>query len=155
MRYLLAVFLVFSSMAHAQQRGEWFYKSKVDGFTDQESHIAVVVVREDVMTNAFMTVRCINGELAALVSLDKFLDSDDDVRVRYRFDDGEVQTGEWAISTQGDTVFAPDPAAFARQLIPAASLLFEARDYQGTPHSTRFPMKGSQKAVEPVLAACQ
>ena len=94
-----------------------------------------------------LTVRCMDGTLDVIVSGEYY--GDDARPVVWRFDDGEVHTGRWGISTDGDAVFAPD--VIEREIVDSAkrARTFHIRieDYNGTRITYSIPLNGITAAV--------
>tara|TARA_R110002060_G_scaffold78365_1_gene91466 strand:- start:9040 stop:9828 length:789 start_codon:yes stop_codon:yes gene_type:complete len=145
---LIIVFIAsFNSLANS-----WTYKQQVDSFNDQTLHIANIMGKN----KTSLTVRCNeNSSLDIYFFFNNYLSSKS-VPVRWRIDKNEMQIGKWKVSTNGTSVFSHYEIknALARDLTKGSNVLLEATDYRGTKHKVSFSLKGSSKAIIPVLRAC-
>lgn len=130
----------------------WIYKQQEDAFNDQTKHIAYI----NGTNKTSLTVICNeNSSLNVYFSFNEFL-SNKSIPVRWRIDTGEPQAGKWKVSTKGTGVFSQYEVknTLARDLTKGSNILLEATDYRGTNHNVTFSLKGSSKAIFPVLKAC-
>lgn len=151
---LFCLAALIAAPASATELGVWAYSKKVDEFTDETKHFAMVIVQLGPRSAGSMIVRCVDNDLEVLANVGQFLTTDGHVKIKYRFDDGAVVEERWGISTTGKFVFSPSPREFAGKLMAANTLLFRAHDYSGTAHDARYPMTGSAQAIKQVLNAC-
>jgi hypothetical protein len=132
----------------------WTYKEETDALTDKKTFVATAAPSEG---RGMLAVRCrAPRRLEYLAGFSEFLSSKDDVKVTFRVDASPAVTGNWGVSTEGTTVFAPlrFVADYPRQLIGASRLIIEAEDFRGTAHRVTFNVIGAHEPIAKVLSAC-
>ncbi len=142
--FIIALLAAMPYSAQGQAFGEWEHRSGQ----------ALVIVEAGSAYGAII-VRCDNGEPSVYVDVGFALAVSRPVAVRYRFDGGMTAEGRWRPSSDGVGTFSPNAVAFANALARRYQLWFEATDAAGTAHSAEFPLAGSARAIQPVLAACR
>jgi TonB family protein len=107
-------------------------------------------------TRAVLFIRCREHTLELFINTGSVLDGDagenTTVRVRWGTDAPEEQT--WSRSTDFEAAFAPDPAAFIRQLVAMPDMRFEFHPFDATPRVAIFDARGLQPHLPLVAAAC-
>lgn len=146
MRATTAV-LILSLVAGPAAAQEWRYNREVDPLDD--SVWAAAGAGGD--NGGGVVVSCDGVRLRARV-FTAASELRDPAPVRYRFDQGEPFSAQW--SSQSDLVSAPDPYAFARQLMEGDRLIFEITDFFGVPQRTTVQLAGSGSQIRRVLAEC-
>jgi hypothetical protein len=92
-----------------------------------------------------LVVRCERNILDVFVFTDSAARIERDTpdhTVRYRFDEGQEESGLWPDADSHDALFAPDGAAFARRLAQARTLQFGFTPHNAEPVTMRFPVAG-------------
>jgi|TARA_R110000824_G_scaffold391527_2_gene589375 hypothetical protein len=148
----LSIFFIVFISSFNSLANTWTYKQQEDSFNDQTKHIAHITGKN----KTSLTVRCNeNSSLDIYFFFNNFL-SNKSVPVRWRIDKREPQAGKWKVSSKGTSVFSHHDIKndLARDLTKGSKVLFEATDYRGTKHKINFSLKGSSKAILPVLKAC-
>jgi hypothetical protein len=148
----LSIFFIIFISSFNSLANTWKYKQQEDSFDDQTKHIAHVRGKN----KTSLTVRCNeSSSLDIYFFFNDFL-SNKSVPVRWRIDKREPKAGKWKVSTNGTSVFSHYEIknALARDLTKGSNVLLEATDYRGTKHKVTFSLKGSSKAIIPVLRAC-
>lgn len=146
---LMATAILFNTNALASV---WTYNSKVDKFTDNTVYTASVNSGD-----GFITARCDEKKQFELyLSVGEFIGSRANYDVRYRIDKNNLESSKWSPSSNGTSVFATNPDKFdvARKLMFGDFVLVEVTDFRGTPHQSRYSLKGSARAIGRVLDAC-
>lgn len=128
---------------------DWNVVTNKDSFNDSP-----IVTASTQASGASLHVRCANNELDVIVDYGRFL-SNKSVDSRWRFD---IETTErkTKVSTRGTAIFigSLDVNNVARELVRSSNSTFGSKDYRGTEHIAKFSLKGSSKAIKPVLSAC-
>ena len=104
-----------------------------------------------------LVVRCGARELEVFVftnSAAKIEPRTDDHTVRITLDDGPEVSERWPDSADHDALFAPDGAAFARQLIGARTLQFGFTPHNASPVAAHFNVAGLDAALGPAANQC-
>ena len=104
-----------------------------------------------------LVVRCIAGAIEAFVftsSAARIEPLTSDHTVRVSFDDGGDLTERWGDSEEHDALFAPDGAAFVRQLLNARVVRFGFTPHNATPVTARFNVAGLAGFMEPATRQC-
>lgn len=149
--YASLIFIFLSGGALAQ---EWSYSNEVDEFADTSIHTASV---NSLSGKGFVVARCNEKKkLEVYLSVGEFIGSRDSYPVRYRIDKGSPQSSKWGVSTKGTDVFVNnfEKVDLARNLMSGDQLLLEVEDFRGTPHQSKYSLKGSSIALGRVLDAC-
>jgi hypothetical protein len=169
----LALLTACSSPDHEAQSGDsatndqgaaqeaastWTLTERKDELTDES--IVVATNRGERETGVgdppLLFARCTDGDLEAFIDLDEFLNSDDPVPVRYRFDQGPLTEGSWGVSTTGASVFVEwrEVANFLRAVASSRQLIFEASNYRDVSYRAKFTTEGGAEHITKVLATC-
>lgn len=133
--------------------GAFRRESRKDPMTDaEESYIMSPDVRgpESAFRRAGLVWRCDGVDLETLIVADDFLTSTRPVGVQLRFD--EATAGgptDWAVSTEGTAVFAPDreSVALTEAALGAERLRARLTDFRGTDHDYEFRLEGLATAL--------
>jgi hypothetical protein len=78
----------------------------------------------------------------------------DGATVRLRLDSMPAFSQEWAKSTDGEALFAPNPIALAKGLAHTSTLLYEFTPFNSSPQQTTFELKGIANHLSKVSGAC-
>ena len=150
MKFIALLFLCITSFNLIAN--SWVYEKQEDGFNDQVNHIAQISGKNQTS----LTVRCNENSLLDVYFFFNDYLSNQHVPVRWRIDKNKPQEGRWKVSSKGTSVFSHYEIKniLARDLTKGSKVLLEATDYRGTKHKISFPLKGSAKAIYPVLEAC-
>lgn len=147
---------------------EWVYFESTDPFDDTKTFYAMLDASAEVTfsmdhTPQRIVVRCSNvtparkgDDFEAYVNTSGYIGSEGDGSVRYKFEpSGRVKRGQWSLSRDGDSVFAPDPYGFARGIIDNTRLVFEVTDFRGVSEYNTFEWAAfSVQKVRDVMEAC-
>lgn len=126
----------------------WRLERERDPFSDRQNVRAVYSSGDGVA----LAVRCHGGALDALLIAGYVGEAD--ASVRFRFDDGEVQSNVWDALSERDGLWSPSPGNFARQLMSGSRLVFEYTNYAGSARRYQVGLSGSAGPVGAVLDAC-
>ncbi len=133
---------------------DWFYAKRIDEFTDQETHIAMV---RSVKERSLALARCLQEEEFDLIfSVGQFIGIGNRYPVRYRIDKQDSVESDWIVSTRGDSVFASDfdKTHLARQMLQGKELLVEITDARGSSYTAHLPLQGAVNTLGRVMDAC-
>ncbi|GAB3742218.1 hypothetical protein GCM10028794_28490 [Silanimonas algicola] len=146
------------SAKEAETASTWTLTERKDELTDES--IVVATNRGERETGVgdppLLFARCTDGDLEAFIDLDEFLNSDDPVPVRYRFDKGPLTERSWGVSTTGASVFVEwrEVADFLRAVASSRQLIFEADNYRDVSYRAKFTLEGGAEKIAKVLASC-
>jgi len=73
---------------------------------------------------------------------------------RIRFDQDEAQTISMSGSTDGDSLFFPDPNQALQQILSHEILLFGFTPFNANPVETKFDLRGVNEVIKPLKEAC-
>jgi hypothetical protein len=139
----------FALLAACPAHAAWTYEKSIDKFDD-----SLVSYAHGSAPGGSMWVRCKGDVIETYFATVFVYIGNEDAAVRYRIDKGEVDEDYWSTSTEGDALFAPHPAATAREMAAGSRLAIEAMDFQDTPHTYSLSLSGSGAAINKVLADC-
>ncbi|WP_261842065.1 hypothetical protein [Aliamphritea ceti] len=155
MKRLCILLITFSLCLPAELAAEdWFYAKRVDEFSDQETHIAMVRSIEE---RSLALARCLQEEEFDLIfSVGHFIGVGNKYPVRYRVDKQDSVQSDWIVSTRGDSVFASDfdKTHLARQMLHGDELLVEITDARGSAFTAHLPLQGAANTLGRVMDAC-
>ena len=129
---LVAVVFVVGSWLHAEnvhfeQYGMCFEYTNVDDFTDRTNHgLACVGDLDNIATGDVLRFECYEGESSLFIvqmynrHTRTMPEPDERLSIRYRFDKGEVYSGEWVYFNE--SVLGLEPAPLLEALLNDASL---------------------------------
>jgi len=152
LKFITSLLILFSSGSALAK--EWSYSNEVDEFADTSVHIASV---NSLSGRGFAVVKCdAKKKLEVYLSVGEFIGSEDSYPVRYRIDKRSPESSKWSVSTKGTSVFVRnfDKVDLVRNLLSGDELLLEVTDFRGTPHQSKYSLKGSSTAIGKVLDAC-
>jgi hypothetical protein len=95
-------------------------------------------------------VRCVGDfDYEAFIEFTVFLDSENDVRVTYRFDDGEAIDAEFRSTFDGSTLFVPADrvADWLRALRASHRFSLRATTFRGVDHTLVFELEDFGEAI--------
>lgn len=144
---IICFFCSFNSLANS-----WVYEQKKDGFNDKSGHTAYIKGKG----GTYALAQCdSNSVFNVQFFINEYL-SRKAVNVKWRIDNGEVNTGAWNVSTEGTTVFARSDVKnqLGRKMRSGSNILLEVTDYRGTNHRVKFSLRGSSKAISSIYKAC-
>ena len=104
-----------------------------------------------------LIVRCRDKAAEAFVFTDspaKMEPQDGDHTVRIRFDDGPELAERWPDSAEHDALFAPDSAAFVRQLVAARRMHFSFSPHNANTASMTFDVTGLAEHLTTAARQC-
>jgi len=104
-----------------------------------------------------LIVRCLAKRTDVFVFTDSAAameKQDEDHTVRIAFDDEAERTERWPDSVAHDALFAPDGAAFARQLIGARTMRFGYTPHNAAPVVAHFDVQGLGQRLSPDAPPC-
>ncbi len=160
MKKVLIVLLVFSLIitGYASDIGKWKVEVKEDALFGSTS-IFINLVDSEIKKG--LSIRTKDNEVDVVIVWDDYLGSKN-LAVLYKFDDGEVQTENWVISTNGKAVFLPSsiwdenynfidrpPQEFIKQLMNADRLVVGLTPYREARQVAIFDVQGLANAIEP------
>lgn len=147
LRYLFAVFLVsFSFTAASSEQAAWFYNESVDPMTDKDESMAIALESSCSYQCGSVGVR---AEGSIFISFGRFMESNEDIILEYRFDQEKAQTMHLSTSTTGTAGFVPDNKVdrFAASLMYFSEVVLRGYDYRGTPHTFKISLKNSKSTI--------
>lgn len=152
--YILLVMLSLSVPLPVMAADEWFYAKRVDEFSDEQTHIAMI---RSVADRSLGLARCVAGkEFDLIFSIGRYIGVGNKYPVRYRIDKQTTVESDWVVSTRGTSLFASDfdKAHMARQMLAGNALLLEITDAEKVPHKTRLTLNGTNDTLGKVMDAC-
>jgi hypothetical protein len=152
------------AVAGDQQAGGWklnYSRSEID---DSVSGTLMLPAENEIATmfakrRPALAIRCSKGSLETFLILQTRPDATYDTgratsKVRTRLDDAKPETFLWALSTDGEGVFAPSGNEWPGHLALARRLLVEFTPALGSPQVVRFSLVGLDKLLPKVSRPC-
>lgn len=96
---------------------------------------------------------CRNNKTELYIDVDDFI-SNQPVPVMSRVDEKPPQTREWGISTDFESVFAPQPIALARELSSAKRFQIRLTPHGDSPRTYEFDVTGLDLHLPKLQSAC-
>jgi len=139
--------------------GKWRTMVTRSELDSTEVTTSIQLDAENKIDSAFtpaLVLRCRAGrESEAYVVIGVFAQSGGyGVPVRWRLDEGSVQSDNWSESTDYQALFASTPIAFAQQLTKGRMLRFEFTRYHSSAKVVRFDLTGLPRRLAVVAQAC-
>ncbi len=138
----------------ADSDGEWVIDTEIDALTGEEKILAWLRPRgHTTSSNGALIVRCgyDEGEDAeAIVGFDDELEGSVFLEVQYRFDDGDIETERWVISTNNRGLFARSPVEFIWRVMHAQELAIR----EETGQTLVFDVSGLANVLYPHREKC-
>lgn len=106
---------------------------------------------------AYLVIKCEKGKAQAYVSVGTQIQHEydtDTYAVRVKFDDSVPMKQRWDASTDGSTLFSPQPHQFVKQLEQAKVFLFEFTPFEKAATTVHFKVEGLSEKIEPISSAC-
>ena len=128
----------------------------IDILTEDEKIFAILLAKDDTFGQGSraLVVRCghldDNTDAEVFVTFEKELEGNIWHEIQYRFDDSEVQTERWSLSTDNEAVFVESPIEFIWQLINSSELII--REENGD--TLVFDIAGLANALYPHRDKC-
>lgn len=129
--------------------GGWTYSSGTDKVSGQPWAQAVL---DDDTSRYELVIQCAEGVFRVYVTT-FFITQDGSVRYRLDEQTQRVQTWSEATSFKG-LFYRGDARAFAKELVTAKKMVFEAREYLGNPFVGTFTLEGLNYDLPKIEAAC-
>jgi hypothetical protein len=104
-----------------------------------------------------LVVRCLSRTTQAFVVIGTSASFEDDNfrrTVRLQFDDAPETAQQWQTSESGQELFAPDGAAFVRQLVHGQRLRFGFTPFNAQPVTAEFAVQGFEPLAGLVAKTC-
>jgi hypothetical protein len=160
-KFLIVGTVLCGSMAHAQVAG-WQDESYTDTLSGKPVQNIVLNPSADTDNNfssTFLMVRCKDDHLKVIVAWDEKLTTDDTVvnyTLNYRIGDGPVQSANWGIATDNQTLIITDDDAhdFVEALENQSQFVAQVTPTGDDPITATYDTTGLADAVAPVLQAC-
>ena len=105
-----------------------------------------------------LVVRCLSRATQAFVVIGtsaSFEEDADHRTVRLQWDDGPETAEKWQTSESGQELFAPDGAAFVRQLTQGQRLRFGFAPFNAKPVTVEFVVQGFEPLAGLVASTCR
>lgn len=138
----------FSSLSNAK---EWEFKSNIDLLSDE--NLSIATVQDEICSHrcGSLNVRA-DGEV--IVAFPKFMNSDENITIEYRFDKEEIKTAYLSPSTKGSEGFFKKDYVndFVSQLMFFNSLVIRSYDYRGTTTTLKFSLLNSKRSISKLVA---
>jgi Type VI secretion system VasI, EvfG, VC_A0118 len=138
-----------------QRRATWAYDgSKTITFELQAtSDVPIWMSR----ARPLLVVRCLSRATQAFVVLGTSVNYEADVyhrTIHLQGDDGPTMVQQWQTAESGQELFAPDGAAFVRQLTRVNRLRFGFTPFNAQPVTAEFAVQGFDKLAGLVASTC-
>ncbi len=115
---------------------------------------------------AILYIRCTYGgrrvaEWESFIAWNAYLDNEGPVAVLYRFDDGTVESGRWALSTSNESTFVPHNGQrppnfpFVARLQESTRFVARVTRYNDETITATWDVAGLTAALQPVYTTCQ
>jgi len=104
-----------------------------------------------------LAVRCLSRATQVFVVIGTSASFEEDNfrrTIRLQWDDGPETAQQWQTSESGQELFAPDGAAFIRQLIQAQRLRFGFTPFNAQPVTAEFSVQGFEPLATLVASTC-
>lgn len=156
---LLFGFLLAVAMASEQQIGSFTVVTTKDELTDEVKIIAATpaISFPDLANDAALVLRCNGEEFDIIVFADKYLNSNDEIPVKYKIDGVLVKfPAKFVPATTGTAAFAFAPKAFLVDLVngDGSEMVIRLWDYQGTAYTYKFKLDGLMQVLKLMQPVC-
>ena len=113
------------SWPFSDSEGDWFVSVEKDPLTDREK--IFVGLESTSASGNYLAVRCgydedAGDEAELIIGFDDELEGNVWVEVQYRFDDGDVETEDWALSNTMTGLFSESPTEFTWRIMHSQKL---------------------------------
>ena len=160
-KFLIVGTVLCGSMAHAQVAG-WQDESSTDPLSGKPIQMILLSPSSDTdndFSSTALMVRCKDDHLGVLVAWDEKLTTDPTVYtydLDYRIGDGPVQSANWGINTDNQTLMINDNDAhdFVEALENQSQFVAQVTPTGDDPITATYDTTGLADAVAPVLQAC-
>ncbi|WP_343717124.1 type VI secretion system-associated protein TagO [Inquilinus sp.] len=148
----------------SETAGNWDASADVDPLTDAKQYYLQLKSSNQVptmfgqMQSAILFIRCKGSTTAAFVIWPAYLGIGDDISVRYRIDEGEVERGNWSASTEGKAAGlwnGSKAIPFLKRLVGAKKLALAMAGYQSAEQTATFDLSGIDEAIKPLREGCK
>lgn len=153
---LFALGLGFS-FAEQKTIGNFAYESSTDAFTDEHLEALTLNDVEDDYRNGQLVFFCSNESLSVMFVADEYLTNDDESKVKYRFDKGDVRKQDMFVFNSGDGVVLPSFSAddFLKKAVVAQTLAVQLTNYNDEVFTYMYDLTGINEAVSELSCTAQ
>jgi hypothetical protein len=146
--YMLAG-LAIAANAQSNDRAAWRYSEKIDLMTDADSSYAFA-------TQLGCTRDCgsifVRADGAVIINFSEFMNTDDNIKLEYRFDKEPIKSMWLTVSTTGTSGFikAPFIEKFIAEMMHYKTLVLRGYNFRGTPVTFKISLAGSKGNISEV-----
>jgi type VI secretion system protein VasI len=164
---LLVVFFFSAWSSNAQsQNGLWQSKNIPDALSGTVSTVIELVPTSDTdndFDNTAIYISCdgSSDSLRVQIEWDQVLNTDSNVpgnesQIQYRIGDNPIQTEDWSLSNDNETMFYQGVAFnLIQELESSNTFIAQVTPFSSNPISATYNTSGLNSAIGPVLQACE
>ncbi len=135
--------------------GQWVVSADINPVDDSKT--VTLLLRSDSGKNRWgksplLIVRCMSNSTSMIINWSAYLGREAEVLTRVGAN--KAATTRWALSTDSQATFHPQPIAFLKQLLAETKMVAQITPYNESPVTAVFDTRGLENAIKPLRETC-